>query len=513
MQQVMWVIVGTGTVVALLALGEVAGIINSGLPQHDWMLERGIATMYTSDHLGTFLVVPAILALGLALTNKSLVITNKSRELYVAVACTVPLVYSLVFTMTRGAWIGAFVGIVILSALLLMRSAKIPDQVRDDRKSHHPNPQAKIPMLSSLAQSGSWQRIAALWIALALVLLSFLTVFGGTEFTQRFEHAVTDFRIEGQALAGRGALWSVSLDLIAGSPLVGLGADNVIYAAPQSPEMQTLEREGSSLSLGSPHNVYLESALNFGLVFALILIGLVFLLAFRTLKSLFPQSASALQRKNKRSSHSENSSFTRQSGTHTDSPIIWISALLGLSVALIVAITNVAIMAMFFCLLGFLLRSFDQKVFYKNLQEKSTAGLITILAAGLLIYGSLEGASALRGNVHLRSPSATMQRSYGALDIAPWRKEPLRHMLQTSGTLLARGEISPEETYHVLNFVIEKDPLSPEPHIALAQVLIDFEGDHAQAQAHVERALELRPTSVTAQELLAEIELALEVRP
>ncbi|MCL2605682.1 MAG: O-antigen ligase family protein [Coriobacteriia bacterium] len=449
MRQIMWVIIGTGTTVALLALGEVSGIITTGLPQPDWMLARGIATMYTSDHLGTFLVVPAILAIGLALTSKG-------KEFYMALACTLPLVYSLVFTMTRGAWVGALTGVIVLSILLLVRS--------------------DLPSIKD-----GWKRIAILWVGITVVLLSFLTVFGSTEFTQRFEHAVSDFHTQGQALAGRGTLWSISSELIAGSPLVGLGADNVIYASGQSVNMQSLEREGATLSLGSPHNVYLELALNFGIGFALLMAGLIIGLCIKSLRSLLRK-----QPKN-------------------NELAVWLAALIALAVALITATINVAIMALFFCLLGFLLRTCDHKDQYRKLQKQILAGAIIVLSAGLLICGSIEGASALRGNAHLRSPHATIERSFAALDIAPWRKEPLTHLLQSSGALLMRDELTVEEMYRILNFIIEKDSLSPEPHLAMAQLLIDFEDDYTRAQAHVDRALELRPSSAAAHELQVRI--------
>ncbi|MCL2680076.1 MAG: O-antigen ligase family protein [Coriobacteriia bacterium] len=462
MRQILWVIVGTATVVAALALGEVAGIIDNGLPQFDWMLDRGIATMYTSDHLGTFLVVPTIMAAGLALTTKG-------RELYLSAACTAVLLYSLVFTMTRGAWIAAFVGLVVLSVLLLLSQ-------RQNIRSN-------------------WQRIALLWTAVVLVVLSFLTLFSGSEFTQRFEHAVSDFQVEGQALAGRAALWTISLDVIGTSPLVGVGADNIIYAAVQSPEMQALEREGGGSALGSPHNVYLEFALNFGLVFALLMLALVVVLCLKTLRIILRNTGHAKQGENK-------------------DTIIWLAALVGLSTAFIVAITNVAIMAVFFCLLGFLLKGYAQQLpctpTKKGLYATIAALLIVLLSTGLAVYGSLEAVSALRGNMHLRSDSATRRHSLAALQTAPWRKEPLLALFQSSVAMAQRGELSHEDLYDTLYLVIEKDPLTPEPYLVLAQMIFFSENDHERARDYAQQALRLRPTSANAQEFLAEVEAAIE---
>ena len=66
--QLSWSVVGAAAVVAALALLEVAGL--RPFPGYgdslEWIFQRGSSTMFNSDFLGTFLVLPAVLSVALA---------------------------------------------------------------------------------------------------------------------------------------------------------------------------------------------------------------------------------------------------------------------------------------------------------------------------------------------------------------------------------------------------------------------------------------------------------------
>jgi len=107
------VVVISSTVVAVVALLQQLLSIDilAVTTQSPWYLDRGFSTLGNPDFLGTFLVIPAVLA-GVCLLYER---DRRWRVVYlVATVCTLS---AAVGTLTRGAWIALFAGAVIATVL------------------------------------------------------------------------------------------------------------------------------------------------------------------------------------------------------------------------------------------------------------------------------------------------------------------------------------------------------------------------------------------------------------
>jgi O-antigen ligase len=483
-------IVATGVVVALLALCEVAGLpVNAPLGE-SWQWARGISTLRNSDKLGTFLVVPLLIACGMlpfsahrsksSTEDESSVPHTPHHESILLFLTAIPIIgCALVFTMTRGAWIGALFGIVLLSFFAWQQYRQKKDGT-------------------------ALRRIGLLWIAAVLVSVLFITVVPSflphIEFTQRIKTAVSDLFVPEQTLGGRGTTWSIGADLVAKSPLLGLGADNLRYVAEAHPNIGALGASDHEFLLDTSHNMYLEFALNFGLPFALLLIGIAV--------SAYYQSTRMIR---------------RARGTEMQVLIAYLVAFAGLSVAFITAVVNPAIMALYFVLFGVLCKSLADfqnsplsedassrptilRRFALNDSRKSqiiAASFVIVLSLMFSVYALLTGLSALAGNHPGDSLQLSINRSEAALRIAPWRKEPVEEMRVAIAILYQRREIPPQIAYEQMGFVSKHEPHAMRPHIFLAEIAFYEMDDAALAREHLRRALEIRPSSSTVQEFLA----------
>jgi len=456
----MRVIVYTATIVAILALCEVMGIQVNLQYAGDWMRNRGIATFLNPDFLGIYLVIPAIFAGGL-------ILRDKGKNLVASAVCFTLTTLSLMFTMTRGAWIGFLAGIIMLTVL-------------------HITSLGRLKRSSDNSPLGS-RRVIGMWLILAIILILFATLFSGTEFTSRLESAITDFQTEGGALAGRSRLWAISADVLLQSPLFGVGADNILYEASKHPGMEQMETPEGAVVINSAHNMYLDFALNFGIIFALLLIVFIAIVLIKGVKKYAEQPYDE-----KRLS----------SGILLAS---WVSALFGVSISFITAVVNPAIMALFFCALGFLINSAKTKEVSRKSYRNAATPCIMVFSAGLLVFGLLEGASALTGNMDIKSPRNTLSANQRALAIAPWRKEPLSAILQATITLRNQDMLSDAEAEDIIANLIEKEQNSFPLYINMASILYDGQ-EYEEARVYVEKALELRPTLALAQTFLKEID-------
>ncbi|MBE0417477.1 MAG: O-antigen ligase family protein [Coriobacteriia bacterium] len=120
MRTLTWAVAISGGLVALIALTQQFWHVDLlALPVESWMVGRGFSTIGNPDHLGTYLVLPAILSLALAVTEE----TAKRR--IAGAALVGVLLAALTGTLTRGAWVAALIG-VLLAATLVWRSQRAP---------------------------------------------------------------------------------------------------------------------------------------------------------------------------------------------------------------------------------------------------------------------------------------------------------------------------------------------------------------------------------------------------
>jgi O-antigen ligase len=192
-----WTVVISATCVGLPALfQQLFGVQFFGQPfPPDWMVGRGFSTMGNPDQLGTFLVLPAILAALLALYEE-----DRVPQL-VAGACTLLLVMTLTATLTRGAWLAALVGAVLIAALLWRTSS-------DSRRS------VRATIILGLCLAG---------VAVALLATDHNDL--GTRFNAQpvVGQSTAASEVVNTASSDRLNLWKSSLLIVSQRPLTGTG--------------------------------------------------------------------------------------------------------------------------------------------------------------------------------------------------------------------------------------------------------------------------------------------------
>lgn len=146
-----------------------------------WLITQGSSTLGNPDFTGSFLVVPAAIALSRALRPKA---TTAQRV--VSGAAAVAIAAALVLTLTRGAWLGLAVGAVVYLALAVRRSR--------------------------VARSVLTYAAIVAGVGLAVLLL-----FSGPDLVRRVSE------IGDAGVSGRTLIWSESVRIIAADPVTGTG--------------------------------------------------------------------------------------------------------------------------------------------------------------------------------------------------------------------------------------------------------------------------------------------------
>jgi O-antigen ligase len=232
------VTVAGSAMVALYALAQIAGLDPSVWPSAEYYhFQRGFATLGNPDMLGVFLVVGAVLAPAVAL-SESRVRNKVVWWVLSAVLGTVTLL-----TMVRAAWFGFAVGIVVLVLLghrLRLQTSPI------DR-----------------------QALKAISFGLAAtVVLRSLTTSG--ELVRRL---VQVFANPEAASSGRFALWREAIDVIGQRPLFGTGPDSYLLGWYSQQGTETMRTAGMGLIVQDPHNTPLMLAATLGVPAVLMLIA------------------------------------------------------------------------------------------------------------------------------------------------------------------------------------------------------------------------------------------------
>lgn len=175
-----------GVPVAAYAITQVAGLDTASWGAPAWALARGTSTIGNPDTLGGFLILPAALALGLALAEE-----RTAVRLGWWAAFATGLV-AVLLTQTRSAWLG----MALAAGVLIARSLRAHLHLRRED-----------------------------WVAIALIIV-LLAVAGfalGEGIAGRVAEVVKGDAGEG---SGRLPLWGVGLRVVAEHPLVGVGPDS-----------------------------------------------------------------------------------------------------------------------------------------------------------------------------------------------------------------------------------------------------------------------------------------------
>lgn len=374
MRQLSWVVLGSSTAVAALAVVQqlfAADIF--GTPWVEaWTLHRGFATLGNPDYLGTFLVLPLVLGLVLALYEP-----KRSARITAAVCATLALT-ALTGSLTRGAWIAAIAG-VALAAVILARW-KRPE--------------------------GFGMRLAiAVALALACVLIAVLSadepiaprLVPGSQATTEAGAAETLASFS----SGRPELWRTTLAMMASRPVTGTGP--AAYELGWYGQVHDAASTGSADSLATdPHSFVLYVLATTGVPGALL-----WVLALAGAFAAASRSAAALSRS--------------AAGTLPDGRslyfIAWLPGAAALQVALLVGAVSTPIVLYAFLSVAMLLRP-SSRPRESALADRTVAAAAAVLGVLLVVsvWPNLAAETAFARGLG----DTTLRRTQAAAAAAPW---------------------------------------------------------------------------------------------
>jgi O-antigen ligase len=220
-----------GAGVALIGIFQALGLGSFGMNLADgWMFDRAVSTIGNPDLTGTYLVLPLVLAATLFICEEDM------RWRAAAGGAAVATALALFLTLTRGAWVGAFVGLCVL-AVVLVRSSRI---------------RARLLVLV-LAGIGIVVVVAS--------ALNYSAVVG----------RLADFK-GGWASIGGGRLfvWQEALAVIARHPLLGVGPDSYRLGWFPVRTLTDVAAASASSVANDPHSVVLLLSATLGIPGALV---------------------------------------------------------------------------------------------------------------------------------------------------------------------------------------------------------------------------------------------------
>jgi len=237
----------------------------------------------------------------------------------------------------------------------------------------------------------------------------------------------------------------------------------------------TLAKAGALGYIDSAHNFYLDAALQFGLVFAIVLLAVVGWLVFSDGRRAADGIASG--------------------STDGWIELGWISAMVATGVAYMTAITVLPIVAYTFAGVGVLMaldvRGSRELGRPAALWAAGGTVLVSLLVATVAL---LSGVSAVVGNQYTSAPVVRAQRDLAALRIAPWRQFAAYDLLaalqvmtppqqQALGMTVADGHLR----------VLAIDGHSASRLVEYGDYMFIVERNPVQALQYAEKSLSLRP--------------------
>ena len=231
-----WSVVAGGTIVAAVGLLQAVGADPMGLNlEYNYQWLRVGSLLGNSDSAGSYLVIPLIIAAALVFSTKDAV----ARMVWSG--CFVTILLCLLSTGTRGAWLGAVVGLVALGFALLRGGGKLTKSV--------------------YVAIGVAAGLPLVW---ALVSMKSLVI--------RF----ADFS-QGSAVVGGGRIpiWTDALRVIAARPLFGTGPDAYLLGWSGARAPAWVGVFGSTNLVDDPHSIVLLFGATLGIPATIAVVGLV----------------------------------------------------------------------------------------------------------------------------------------------------------------------------------------------------------------------------------------------
>ncbi len=255
MRTVAFAVLTGGAIVALVGALQFLGIdpLRTPLdPSILWPINRAPSFIGNPDSAGTYLVFPLILAVALAFAEKN-------RQLRIAAgASSVVIAFALFVTLTRGAWIGAFIGLALFAVAFLRSGAKLP---------------RALPAVTAFAV-----------LAIAIAAWDW-----GPELVRRFRELLLGRAAGG----GRFILWDEAVRIVTAHPLLGVGPDSYRYGWYPIRSLDSVALQGSAMLTNDPHNFVLLLAATLGIPAALVAIALLGVVLVRSAPAAFAKPMSS----------------------------------------------------------------------------------------------------------------------------------------------------------------------------------------------------------------------------
>jgi hypothetical protein len=249
MRALSWSAVAGGAVVAFVGLLQVVGLDPlRALDAPGFVAARGGSLLGNPDFTGTYLVVPVVLAASLALSEVD------RRPRLIAAGAFVLTAAAMVATLTRGAWIAAAVGLVLIGVALVRGGVRPARWV--------------------------WGVLAAALLLPVLLIL---------RDPLRASRQIADIFAGATGSGARLVLWRDALAVVARHPLFGTGPDAYRLGWYPIRSVVSVRLSGLASITEDPHNIVMLLLATVGIPAAAAAVGLV-------IASLYSGAGAALQR-------------------------------------------------------------------------------------------------------------------------------------------------------------------------------------------------------------------------
>jgi putative inorganic carbon (HCO3(-)) transporter len=240
--------IATGSVVSLYGLLQAAGIdpVPWGLAFFEG--KRSFATFGNPILLASYLSILLPLSIGMFFESKS----KQQKVVYILSSTLIGI--CLFSTMSRAAWVGVFVGVLV--QFVLMGRAKLVNK----------------------------QKLAISLMSIVIVIILAASLFLGANVLLARAGSIVN---TDQSFANRLVMWESAVRIIKDNLLFGCGPDALAYTFPRY-ESVKMAREAPNQVQTNVHNIYLQLAATSGipaLMAFLIIIAILFLKANRYLNS------------------------------------------------------------------------------------------------------------------------------------------------------------------------------------------------------------------------------------
>lgn len=389
MRTITFVFIAVGAIQGLLGVSQVVGMDIMRFqfpPDHQWMLSQGVGTIGNPNQFSSVLVIPFVLACAEVWWAR-----DGRQRAFFAICATI-MALALVTAATRGAWVGAFVGLVGL-VLIVVR--------------------CKVATARTLLVATA---------AVVIVVLAGLAIADQAIMATRFDTDAPDQSAIEQLSNGRFTIWRQSASLFSSAPVVGVGPDSIRNALKAS----GLTTNVMGLFTDDPHSLPLLIAVSFGISGLLASVWLLVAVLAGPIRLAVARQPQCPPAEGRMRAHA------------------WVAALLGLFATSLVSVLSIPMLTSLFVALGILHAPAAARPQASRVAPVAIAAVSVVLATGFAAISLWASIPPVYHNLRIdRAPLATPLPTHSeeVLDEAdralPWRYDTM--LVRTSWLLQQAG--------------------------------------------------------------------------